>query len=415
MGKSKVNQKTIDNIISMYNSGTSAMEIADELGIGERTVFNYLKKARQQGKAKYDKDRTSDITTSSSAKIIEIMKKKKQATFRELSDMLNIGISQVEAQVKILQDSGYSFDITRDGVDVIPIEHGGRYSIKLNKLHAREYTFGVVSDNHLYSKYSREEVLQTAYDDFAKRGIKDVYNCGNIIDGESRFNRFDLVGQAGMDNQVDYLIEHYPQRKDITTYFITGECHEGWYAQRENINIGEYIQLRAEGKVMTNKEFTQEFIDMTTGKQQKRIVKTPRFDLKFLGHMEADVLIGKKNNDRNAIMKLIHPGGGSAYATSYQPQKIVESFQGGEKPRILLIGHYHKHGYFYPRNVHTVLVPSTIDQTPFMRKKRLASDVGYLICTITLDDNDAVSGFKHELVPFFDRNYYEDKKWIYKW
>lgn len=329
------------------------------------------------------------VESGTGKQILDIMKRKKHTTFRELSDLLNIGISQVENQVKTLQGQGYTLDISAKGVEIAPIEHGGRHSINLKQLHAREYTFGVVSDNHLYSKYAREEVLETAYNDFAKRGIADVYNCGNIIDGESKFNKYDLIGQAGMDNQVQYFADHYPQRKGINTYYITGECHEGWYAQRENINIGQYMQLTAE--------------------------QSGRKDLHFIGHMEADVLVGKKNGSRNAIMKLMHPGGGSSYATSYQAQKIVESFQGGEKPRVLLLGHYHKHGYFPVRNVHAVLVPSTIDQTPFMRKKRLASDVGYLICTVTLDADDAISAFKHELIPFFDRNYYEDKKWVYKW
>lgn len=322
-------------------------------------------------------------------KILDIISKKKNTTLYDLSNILNIGIGSIEKEIALLQKQGYTIDVQEEQVKVQEIEHGGRHSVTLNKLHAREYTFGVVSDNHLYSKYSREEVLETAYNDFAKRGIKDVYNCGNIIDGESRFNTYDLIGSAGMDNQVNYFAEHYPQRDGITTYFITGECHEGWYVKKNNINIGQYMQMASKN--------------------------IGRKDLQYLGHIEADILIGKKSGDRNAIMKLMHPGGGTAYATSYQPQKIVESFQGGEKPRILLIGHYHKHGYFYIRNVHTVLVPSTIDQTPFMRKGRLASDVGYLICTITLDANDAVSGFKHEFISFFDRNYYEEKGWVYKW
>jgi hypothetical protein len=60
------------------------------------------------------------------------------------------------------------------------------------------------------------------------------------------------------------------------------------------------------------------------------------------------------------------------------------------------------------------MIPSTLDQTPWMRKKRLQSTVGYAIMHVTLDEYGGVSSFLPELKTFFDRNYYS-KKWEFIW
>jgi len=62
-----------------------------------------------------------------------------------------------------------------------------------------------------------------------------------------------------------------------------------------------------------------------------------RNDLIFIGHMERD--IEYKQAKGSSIIRVIHAGGGSAYAVSYTSQKYVESLQGGEKPQIVLVGH----------------------------------------------------------------------------
>jgi predicted phosphodiesterase len=112
-------------------------------------------------------------------------------------------------------------------------------------------------------------------------------------------------------------------------------------------------------------------------------------------------------------LRVLHPGGGSSYAISYTSQKIVESYTGAEKPDILFDGHYHKAGYNYIRGVHVVQTGCTQDQTPFMRKKRLAAHLGGWIIEFTVDTNGAVIRFKQEWIPFFDKAYY--KKWEYLW
>lgn len=240
------------------------------------------------------------------------------------------------------------------------------------------HVFGVVSDNHLCNKHSRLDVLNDAYDTFARMGITTVYNAGNWVDGEARFNKTELVTAPGMDHQLDYMIDKYPQRDGITTHYIAGDDHEGWYQQREGVEVGRYLQYRAENQ--------------------------GRSDLKYLGYGEADVSL--RHGGGVAVLRVVHPGGGSSYAISYTDQKRVESYQGGEKPHIEIAGHYHKFNYGMPRGVHTWQAGCTCDQTMFMRKKRLAAHVMYSVLKIAQDDNGAITRVAPEVFPYFDRGYY---------
>jgi hypothetical protein len=57
---------------------------------------------------------------------------------------------------------------------------------------------GAFGDTHLYSKYARLDVLNCLYDVYEKERITAVYHTGNMMDGQCRFNQFDLVGPGGI-------------------------------------------------------------------------------------------------------------------------------------------------------------------------------------------------------------------------
>ena len=60
---------------------------------------------------------------------------------------------------------------------------------------------------------------------------------------------------------------------------------------------------------------------------------------------------------------LDHPGGGSAQSLSYKPQKRIEIIESHMKPKILLIGHYHKSYHFLYRNIQCIQVPALCGKT----------------------------------------------------
>lgn len=245
------------------------------------------------------------------------------------------------------------------------------------------FVFGVSSDQHLCSRYAREDVLADLYDAFAQAGVDRVFNAGNWIDGEDEKNRFDL-SVHGFEPQINYLVDRYPKRDGITTYAVWGEDHEGWYSRREAIDVGRFAE-----------------------RQMRQAGRTDWVDL---GFVEARIdLINANTGARNTLV-VMHPGGGSSYAYSYRPQKIVESLSGGEKPGVLLIGHYHKLSCNIVRNVWTIQAGCSQDQSVFMRKKGLEAHVGGHIITI---GQDPKTGALFQCVSdqriYYDVRYYNDR------
>lgn len=245
------------------------------------------------------------------------------------------------------------------------------------------FLIGATGDQHLCSKYHRPDVLNDLYDRYAKAGVQCVYNTGNWIDGECRFNKHDLLVH-GMEQQLRYLAKHYPQRPGITTYAVAGDDHEGWYAQREGVDIGRYAE---------------------------RIMREAgREDWVNLGYMEAHVRLVNANSGKHSILSVVHPGGGSAYAVSYTIQKIIEVLDGGEKPAVGLYGHYHKLWAGNIRNVWCLQTGTCKDQDPFMRKKKIDAHVGGAIVRMEQDpDTGAITSFEPNMIRYFNKGYYNDR------
>lgn len=243
-------------------------------------------------------------------------------------------------------------------------------------------TFGLVADTHLCCKEERLGELHTQYDLFAREGVTEVFHAGNIVDGYVARINGGSVFNSTVDGQAQYVVANYPTRKGITTYFITGDDHEGWW-QKEGFNFGFYLQAIAH----------------CAGRE----------DLRYIGHVEADVSIKSKDGrERATVMKIQHPGGGSSYARSYTAQKQVEALEGGEKPAILVQGHYHVSNYMSERNVHVIGMPGFQDQTIFARKKRLRMEVGGAILSFKRNPDDgAVTRCRVEFNRYFTRSYYK--------
>lgn len=241
------------------------------------------------------------------------------------------------------------------------------------------WTMGLVSDTHLCCKEERLAELHATYDLFAQEGIVRVMHAGNIVDGYVSKINGASVFCTSVDDQAQYVIDNYPKRDGIKTYYITGDDHEGWW-MKEGFNFGGYLNFMCKDQ--------------------------GRDDLQYIGHVEADIAV--KIGKRPTMIKIQHPGGGSSYARSYSGQKQVEAFEGGEKPSILVQGHYHVSNYMNDRNIHVISLPGFQDQTIFARKKRLRMEVGGAIVSFKASPEDgSVTRLRIEMVRFFTRGYYK--------
>ena len=245
------------------------------------------------------------------------------------------------------------------------------------------FVFGAMGDTHIGSKYFRGDVLDSLYDAYAEAGVDRVYHTGNWVDGEARFNKFDL-DVHGMDAQIREMARVYPRKPGIDTYAVAGDDHEGWYGQREGIDIGAHAEALMH--------------------------RAGRTDWHDIGYMESAVKLVNCNTGAEAAMYVVHPGGGSSYALSYVIQKIIESYGGGEKPAVGLYGHYHKLLSMNYRNVWAVMTGTTQDQNPFMRKKRLEAHVGGMLIRMRQDpETGAIVGFQPDMLRYFNRGFYSGR------
>jgi hypothetical protein len=244
-------------------------------------------------------------------------------------------------------------------------------------------TFGGTADAHLCSKFERLDCLNDYYDHVQRRGISIVLNGGNYVDGEAPFNKHE-IHTHGLDAQMQYLAKNYPQRAGVENWVISGADHEGFYSRREGVDIGKYAEnvMRQNG----------------------------RTDWHDMGYMECFIPIVHGATGKSSQLCLMHAGGGSAYAISYAPQKLVEAFDGGDKPAVLLIGHYHKASYQLTRNVHVVQLGCFEDQTIFMRQKKLSAHLGGWFLNLHVDpDTGAVDEFTCTFRNYYVRDYYNGR------
>jgi len=214
--------------------------------------------------------------------------------------------------------------------------------VTIERCHDNLIRFALTGDRHTGSLYQHTAALHAFYEFCQEEGIPHVYDAGDILAGHNvyRGQEFELR-DLGFDAQLNRLRADAP--RSIPTSFITGN-HDASFKNACGVSVGKTIEETVPG-------------------------------YKFLGEDQARVCFETPNG--SYTLGLIHPDGGSSYALSYRPQKIIESLEGGSKPNMLAIGHHHK-AEMIPsyRNVCGVQVGTFERQTPYMVRKGLAAHVG---------------------------------------
>lgn len=384
--------------ISRYQSGATYKDLAVQFNTTRDKVKYYLSRLRSEGRIARRKAvaRNNELAGNDKLeqRLFQRLRKASAAlTIEELANSFDVSPKRIREAVAKLQLEKYLVDMTTDDFVFSSAPESGCFSSHFIK-HSKgtRVKIGVVADTHFCSNYAKPELLDAVYDIFASEGVTHVYHCGNWIDGERRINRMD-IHVHGLDNQCRYFVNNYHYRSGITTYYIAGDDHEGWYTQDVGVDIGQRAEDLAK--------------------------RAGRDDLVYLGYMEHDVYVksGELITAGNGIegatrIRVQHPGGGTAYATSYSPQKLVESLSGGDKPHILLLGHYHKLEYGIIRNVHTVQVGCLQLQTRYMRKKKIPAHLGAVLVEFVQGDDGTVLEFVPRIIPFMNTKH--DQQWSCK-
>lgn len=221
---------------------------------------------------------------------------------------------------------------------------------------------GFCTDTHIGEESFVDELWIAFIKECKAAGASLIMHAGDLHEGMS--NRPDQIyhlTDIGASAQMDHA-ERLLSMTDIPIKVIDGN-HDRW-------------AVKANGLFMVR--------DLA-----KRLPH-----VEFLGCDSGEVTI---NGTR---WMLWHGEDGSSYATSYRLQKLAESFTGGDKPAVLLAGHTHKQGFFFPRNIHMVSGGALSYQSAWMKSTKKGCDTGFWIIEATIRDNQIVR-FKPEWLPIY--------------
>jgi cell fate (sporulation/competence/biofilm development) regulator YlbF (YheA/YmcA/DUF963 family) len=302
-------------------------------------------------------DKTSDNINIKVLKALE-----KEQTKCELCKKFNITERVLNAIIDDLKEDGFLVIEFNDKLKLCKTAVSGSNIYEEDWEGNKIIRFGVISDCHLGSKWQQLTFLNHLYDVFLTEGITTVYNCGDLVDGYHMHPGHEYeVFKHGADEQGEYVIDIYPKRPGIVTKFITGN-HDHSHIKAGGHDIGKPIAAA-------------------------------RKDMIYLGLSNVKIYLTP-----NCTVELNHPLDGAAYALSYAPQKTIDAMTGGEKPNILLNGHHHKLFDMIYRNVQCYEAGTTCAQTPWMRGKRIAANIGGWIIEVHVSEDGTITRCKDEKI-----------------
>jgi DNA polymerase II small subunit/DNA polymerase delta subunit B len=228
------------------------------------------------------------------------------------------------------------------------------------------FAFGYISDEHMGHKQFQRKLFEYAVKYFKREKPDFILNPGDHLEGMSgRPGHVYELNRIGFAQQFKYAKQLYGELDTFDHYGIDGNHDEWFFKKNDNgVIVGE--ELQASLKNYHN-----------------------------LGQDDGNLVVG------NIKIKLFHAGDGTAYATSYKLQKLIESFSGGMKPHILLSGHYHKALYMFCRGVHGFECGTLCGQTSWMRAKKIAAHMGFGFVKV-YTNRRGVERLIHEFVPWYE-------------
>ena len=290
--------------------------------------------------------------------------------------MAKFGISYKELQglLYIWEMCGKEVDIVPSGSDMVFKKNVTR-KVSYNKTCPDDLTYSeilVVSDTHFGNNHQQLHLLNDLYQEAYNRGITTVLHVGDMTDGNYP-NRQENPRQQflhNFDEQVGYVVDMYPFIDGMKTYYILGS-HDETHYKNGGATVNKWVSLC-------------------------------RPDMEYLGQDTGAIVID------GVKYVLDHPGGGSAQALSYKPQKRIDILESHNKPKVLLIGHYHKSYHFVYRNVQCLEVPALCAKTQFQQKQGLINNVGGYFLKVWSDKKGNIQYFEPEEIVYSEKDFWDE-------
>ncbi len=307
-------------------------------------------------------------STETIKQFLEFISKEKSLT--AICEEMEMNPYEILALVNHIKEKGINIAIKK-GIDDIymlnmgDIEYHEKNTYQFQTDDSNEFKFIAIADTRLGSKYGQLSILNDIYQKGYEMGYNNVIHCGNISAG--LYPLSDEYAETNFADdtleQIDYIVENYPQIEGMKTYFITGQFDDK-HLKKRKINIG------------------------------KRIAEL-REDLIYLGRTSCDITIDK------TIMQVMSSKLSKPYTVSYRAQQQIDSYRSEDKPDIILYSGNLQMDKFTYRNVHCLSIPSVCATTKEMNDKRYSNTIGAWYITVRTNQKGQLESFRAMSSPYY--------------
>ena len=298
---------------------------------------------------------------------------RKERNCDDVCERFDLNILEFSTVVSRLRNSGINIIISGVGEDATVLNLDER-NLNGDNIHTidigddTEFKALLISDTRFGSKYQQLSRVNAAYEQAYKKGYKYAIHLGDITEGLYALKSpyYQTLFEDTTEDQIDYVVEHYPYVEGMTTYFITGD-QDATHTTKNGIDIGRAIAKRRE-------------------------------DMVYLGNMRCLLNIRK--------MKILaqHLKIGAfdrAKTISLKPQDAISSMRSEEKVDVILDGHILVDQQFTEREMQEISVPSLVAATPRIRSNAIVHNVGYILFNAKLSKDGKFIEKEATFAPFY--------------
>lgn len=291
-----------------------------------------------------------------------LQKRNARYKFKELMSLTKLSVKELRAAIAELRQSQKNLVFAKFDRTYYLSDTPTWYSNQtdLSELLPEAGSIGVLTDTHLCSDAERLDLVNNAYDEFARQGITTVFHVGDLMDGMDVYKGHNMFLKVhGGQAQAAYFIKNYPHRKGITTYAIAG-----------NHDLSLYLKSGIDLASLVVNGFHHE------GRQYEG-----RKDIVYLGQYSHKIILPQE-----VTVELLHPRGNNAYAKSYKQQKRSEAMDRNLRPDIQLSGHFHDFNMTWINHTYFLALPGLQDETEFFKRLGLPRGMGFVVLHYEIKD-----------------------------
>lgn len=298
---------------------------------------------------------------------------RKERTCDDVCSKFDISILEFGYLINRLKNSGINIIVSGYGEDatVLNLDErnlNGDNIATIDMGNEREFNALIISDTRLGSKYQQLSRLNSAYFEAYKEGFDNVIHCGDLTEGlynlKSAYHQTLFADTT--DDQVEYVIDHYPYIEGMKTYFITGD-QDATHTKKNGVDIG-------------------------------RMISSERDDMEYLGNMRCMLNIRKM---KILVQHLKIGAFDRAKTISLKPQDAIYSMRSEEKADIILDGHILTSEQLTERGMRELAVPSLVATTPRIRSNAIPHNVGYILLRTTLTKEGKFDNMEATFAPYY--------------